>query len=46
MRNMQNKIDFSIATSDQIESLRNFLDMEQKMINGLITKLKPKANSK
>ena len=35
-----------LVSSDQIESLRNFLDMEQKMINGLITKLKPKANSK
>ena len=35
-----------LVSSDQIEYLKNFLDVEQKMINGLITKLKPKANGK
>ena len=34
-----------LVSSDQIEKLQTLLDLEQKMINSLISKLKPKANS-
>ncbi len=35
-----------LASSGQIENLKIFLDMEQKMINSLISRLKQTANSK
>jgi four helix bundle protein len=34
-----------LVSSDQIEKPQTLLDLEQKMINSLISKLKPKANS-
>jgi four helix bundle protein len=32
-----------LAATDQVEKLQIFLDLEQKMINSLISKLKPKS---